>query len=160
MPRNEKKERVERGLYKAGKTYYACATPPGSRSAVWKSLGPVGLMEARRLREKFAAEIQDQRPSTAANPRATFGELAADWLAEQETRMNVGEMSSRTYEIYETGLRLHVLPKLGRRQVRSIGPDELVAWIRGMRAAGYAPHTSTTTGLRCTWSSDTPSATA
>jgi integrase len=37
-------------------------------------------------------------------------------------------------------LRLHVLPKLGKRQVRSLSPDDLVAWIRGMRAAGFAPH--------------------
>ena len=49
-------------------------------------------------------------------------------------------MSPRTFEIYEVGLRRHVLPVLGSRQLRSITPDELVAWIRGMRAAGYAPH--------------------
>jgi hypothetical protein len=42
MPRNEKKVRVERGLSLAGKTYYACATPPGGRSAVWRSLCSVG----------------------------------------------------------------------------------------------------------------------
>lgn len=67
--------RVERGLYRTGYTYYACATSPGSRSASWRSLGTVGLMEARRLRDRFAAEIQTT-PTTATNIRTTFAELA------------------------------------------------------------------------------------
>jgi integrase len=140
MPSKEKRVRVERGLYKIASYYHACATPPGSRKIKWKALGEVGLMEARRQRDLFAAEVQRQQPSDAANPRITFGEVAAEWLAEQETRMRVGEMSPRTYEVYETGLRLHVLPKLGLRQLWSITPDDLIGWIRGMRAAGYAPH--------------------
>jgi len=47
-----KRVRIERGLYRDGAIYYACATPPGSRSAVWRSLGTVGKMEARRLRDE------------------------------------------------------------------------------------------------------------
>jgi hypothetical protein len=43
--------RVERGLYRDGSTFYACATPAGSRTARWKSLGDVGVMQARRLRD-------------------------------------------------------------------------------------------------------------
>jgi hypothetical protein len=41
--------RVERGLYRDGSTFYACATPAGSRTARWKSLGDVGVMQALRL---------------------------------------------------------------------------------------------------------------
>ena len=47
MPSPEKRVRVERGLYKTGNLYYACATPPGSRSAIWRALGAVNLMEAQ-----------------------------------------------------------------------------------------------------------------
>jgi excisionase family DNA binding protein len=36
MPRAGKRVRIERGLYKTGDLFYACATPPGSRSAMWK----------------------------------------------------------------------------------------------------------------------------
>ncbi len=139
MPRNEKRVRIERGLYRAGKHYYACATPPVGRTAVWKGLGAIGLMEARRLRDKFSAEVQGA-PATANRTRATFGELAAEWQAEQEARMAAGEMSPRTYEGYELALRRHVLPFLGSRQVRAITPEELVGWIRRLRTAGYAPH--------------------
>jgi hypothetical protein len=115
VPRNEQRVRVERGLYKAGKDYYACATPPGGRTAVWKGLGAVGLMEARRLRDKFSAEVQGA-PATVNRTRATFGELAFEWLAEQKARRESGEMSPRTYEAYELALRRHVMPVLGSRQ--------------------------------------------
>ncbi len=126
-----KRVRVERGLYRAGATYYACATRPGARSASWRSLGTVGLMEARRLRDRFAAEIQ-ATPTTVTNLRMT-------WFAEQETRVQVGELSPRTLEIYEVGLRRHVLPVFGALQLRAVTPHQLVAWIRSLRAAGYAP---------------------
>ena len=138
MSSSKQRVRVERGLYRAGETYYACATSPGSRSASWRSLGTVGLMEARRLRDRFAVEVQT-KPATATNIRVTLAELAEEWLAEQSTRVRVGELSSRTFEIYELGLRRHVVPAFGARQVRAITPDQLVAWIRGLRSAGYAP---------------------
>jgi integrase len=140
VPRNEKRIRVERGLYRAGKHYYACATPPGARDAVWRGLGAVGLMEARRLRDKFSAEVQGAPTHALKRTRATFRELAAEWLLEQEARLRAGEMSPRTYESYELGLRRHVLPDFATWQVRAIGPDDLVAWIRKLRSAGYAPH--------------------
>lgn len=140
MPRNHKRTRVERGLYKAGNHYYACATPSGSRNAVWKALGAVKLMEARRLRDRFCAQVQGAPAPALTQTRRSFGDLAAAWLDEQKLRMDVGEMSPRTYEIYELGLRRHVLPAFASRQVRAIDPDALVAWIRTLRAAGYAPH--------------------
>jgi integrase len=139
VPSKEKRVRVERGLYKAGDVYYPCATPPGSRSAVWKSLGAVAIMEARRRRERFAADIQMRLPATP-RVRATLAEVAGEWLGEQRARLEAGEMSVRTFEIYEVALRRHVLPALGSRQVRAITPDELVTWSRRMRSA-YAPHT-------------------
>lgn len=139
MPSKHKRARVERGLYKQGDVFYACVTAPGSRTATWKSLGAVGIMEARRRRDQFAAKVQHSVP-TLHPTRATLNEVAAEWLREQRLRLEVGEMSVRTFEIYEVGLRRHVLPAMGRRQVRSITADELVRWIRQMRT-GFAPHT-------------------
>ena len=139
VPSKHKRVRVERGLYKQGDVFYACVTAPGSRTATWKSLGALGIMEARRRRDTFAAEVQNTVP-VLHRTRATLDEVAAEWLREQQLRLDVGEMSVRTFEIYEVGLRRHVLPALGRRQVRSITADESVRWIRQMRAR-YAPHT-------------------
>jgi hypothetical protein len=88
--RNEKRVRVERGLYRAGNYYCACATPPGSRTAIWKALGSVNLTQARRLRDKFCAEIQGAPAPPVSRARVTFAELAAEWLAEQGIRKMVG----------------------------------------------------------------------
>jgi len=66
--------------------------------------------------------------------------MAGDWLAEQEARMEVAEISSRMCKGYELGLRRYGLPAFVPWQVRSIGSDHLVAWIRKLREAGYAPH--------------------
>lgn len=75
VPSEVKRVRIERGLYKAGDVFYACATPPGSRTALWKSLGAVGIMEARRRRERFAAEVQVMIPALP-RLRATLAEVA------------------------------------------------------------------------------------
>lgn len=137
MPRNERRVRVERGLYRAGRTYFACATPPGGRQAVWKTLGEVGLMEARRLRDEYVVEARRiTRPARAV--RATFAEVADEWLRDQEDRVRVGDLQRRTLETYELGLRCHALPELGARQLRAITPDDLVAWHRRRQAEGYA----------------------
>jgi len=106
---------------------------------MWRALGQVGLMEARRQRDKLAAEVQGDQP-VGARTRATFGELAAEWLVEQRARLEAGGLSPRTFESYEMALRRHVLPVFGSRQVRGITVEQLVDWIRRLRAAGYSPH--------------------
>jgi hypothetical protein len=55
----------------------------------------------------------------------------------QEQRVSFGDLRQRTFDIYEQGLRLHVLPELGSRQVKSITPDHLVAWHRRRQSEGY-----------------------
>lgn len=46
MPRKEARRRVERGLYREGKVFWACETPAGSRQLVWE--GSVSLGSLRR----------------------------------------------------------------------------------------------------------------
>lgn len=70
MPRKQDRVRLERGLYRSGNLYFACATPMGSRKVVWKKLGAVGVMEARRLRDEFAAETR-RAPAAPRSRRVT-----------------------------------------------------------------------------------------
>ncbi len=58
MPRKEKRVRVERGLYRFGREYWACATRPGEERAQWFKIGPVGVQEARRRRDEFAFKLK------------------------------------------------------------------------------------------------------
>jgi hypothetical protein len=137
VPKRAKKSRVERGLYRSEGVYYACVTPPGERQARWRTLGEVGLMQARRLRDEFAVEVRRERtPPAGRSPKVA--EVTADWLAEQHHRVDVDDLSQRTYDGYESALRLHALPTLGGRRIASITADQLVAWHRQQLAAGHA----------------------
>jgi integrase len=137
VPPKAKKTRIERGLYKAGSTYYACATAPGQRQARWKTLGEIGLMEARRRRDEFAVEVR-RGPMSAPTRSLKLADVAGEWLQDQQHRVDVDDLAQRTYDGYEAGLRLHCLPTLGTRRVTSITPDDLVAWHRQQLAGGYA----------------------
>lgn len=137
MPPRDKKIRIERGLYRAGDTYYACATPPGQRQARWKTLGRIGLMEARRRRDEFVVAARDL-PAPRVRRSLRLTEIAREWLRDQQRRVDAGDLAPRTYDGYEAGLRLHCLPTLGHRPVASVTPDHLVTWHRQQLSAGYA----------------------
>jgi integrase len=138
--KSSSRKRIERGLYLDGSTYYACATPPGSQAAVWKSLGPVGRMEARRLRDEFVAAVRTGRVPAAPGDRRrrTFGEVADDWLTSQQALVDVGELAPRTLDAYEVAVRLHLKPAFGSRTIRSLTANDLVAWHASQPTAGAA----------------------
>lgn len=73
-----------------------------------------------------------------ASPRLTFAEVAGRWLAEFETKVAVGE---RTLDLYRSQLRRHLLPRLGRRRLVLITPDDIVHVTRDLQAEGLAPWT-------------------
>lgn len=126
--------RIERGLYKRGKVYFACATPEGERSPQWKSLGKVNLAEARRLRDEWVARVKGRK---VARSKATFGTVAVEWIAEQQTLVGI-ELRRSTYVRYEGSLRLHVTPHFGQRRIGSVEPGDLIAWHRRQKAKGLS----------------------
>jgi integrase len=134
MARKQKPRRIERGLYRAGRTYLACATPPGSRTVRWKTIGEVGLMQARSERDAWVVEVRSGAVA-ASSGRETVKEVALAWLAYVERLVEIGELRRRTLESYKTGVMLHLLPDYGHRRIRSITTDDLVEWHRKQRAA-------------------------
>src|SRR4051794_39902558 len=108
MPRKAEKVRVEAGLYRSGKTYIACATPAGSRQPRWRTLGPVGLMQARRLRDDFRAEVRNG--GVVLVTRASFADVADAWLEHITNLRDLGQLGTRTWDKYEADVRLHVRP--------------------------------------------------
>lgn len=141
MPRSEKRERVERGLYRQGTTYLACATPLGSRQARWKSLGEIGVMEARRLRDEWIAQIRRGDLPTLRAGRVTFGDVAHEWLGNVERLVELDELAPRTRDGYREGLEQHVLPDFESRLVASITADDLVRWHTRQRLLGVSAWT-------------------
>jgi hypothetical protein len=126
MARKEARRRIERGLYRCGDVYWACATPPGQRRAQWLKLGAVGIMEARRRREEFAYKLASGG-LPAARKRMTVLEAADDWFRDLDGLVAAGQLRPRTVRSYKDGVRLHVLPTLASRQIGSIGPEDLLA---------------------------------
>ena len=144
MARRDKPVRVERGLYRAGRTFLACATPRGSRVVRWKTIGEVGLMEARAERDAWATHVRGG--GVPVLERATVEAAARVWLEHVQGRVEAGELRPRTLESYANGINLHVLPHLGRRQISSLTADDLVAWLRAQRKAGASRWT-----IRARW---------
>jgi hypothetical protein len=137
MPRKEARIRIERGLYRSGDAYWACATPPGQRRAQWLKVGAVGIMEARRRRDEFAYKLASGGLPTRRK-RTTVREVADDWFNHLYELVAGGQLRPRTVSSYKDGVSLHVLPTLASRQIGSIGPDDLLAWHEAQRRSGAA----------------------
>lgn len=134
MPRKNPMVRVERGLYKSGATFVACVTPPGERQVRWRSLGEVGITQARRLRDEFAVEVRTGRAPRKGG-KLTFAAVCDDYLTYCDQLVAVGEMAVRTREAYGYASR-HLVKFFGHRDVRRITPNLLVAWHAEQRTTG------------------------
>ena len=135
MPHKEPRTRVERGLYRAGPTFYARATPPGAKRPVWKSLGKVNLSRARDLRDQFVAEVRAGRTPTVLK-RASFEQAADEWLATRRRLLAIEEIREQTFVSNEIALRRHLNPYFGEREIATITSDDLVRWQADQREQG------------------------
>ena len=147
MPRSEKRVRVERGLYRAGRAYWACATAPGETQARWRRIGETGIQLARRERDKFAYELRTGHISPVRGV-ITVRQLYTQWSDRLDELEQAGELRPRTITSYKDGVRLHVLPSWGSRDIRSISPDDMVAWHERQRRTG-----ASTWSIRARWMS-------
>ena len=126
MARKAKRVAVERGLYRAGEVWWACATPKGQRTARWLRLGDMGIQEARRRRDEFAYKL-NARQSLSAH--AALPCEGASRLVRSPRRARGGrELRPRTVASYKDGVRLHFTPTFGSRQLASVTPDDFVDW--------------------------------
>jgi integrase len=132
MARKEKPTRIERGLYRSGETYLACATPPGSRTVRWKTIGEVGLMQARVERDAWVTKVKGGR--ARRTKQRTVEQVGKEWLAHLQLRVETGSLRERTLDSYATGLNLHILPVYGQRDIASIEVEDLVEWHTAQRA--------------------------
>jgi len=141
---NEKRVRVERNLYRRGKTFYACATPPGTSQALWKSLGEVGVMEARRARDEWVVEVRRMGGavlldrSTTLTRTSTVAEVADDMLLVVEGLVKLDKLAKNTESSYRTGVNLHVKPYWPGRRVVSVSANEIVDWVQDQQESSAA----------------------
>jgi integrase len=93
-----------------------------------------GIRAAEKERRAILA-ARDKGEKVAPN-RERFAEIAEAWLARQEPRLR-----PKTMNLYRTALRVHVLPRLGRRRLHEIDTDAVARLIAEMRAEGKAAWT-------------------
>jgi integrase len=130
--------RVERGIYRQANGRYAVCVMVEGRPR-FRTIGAVALPEARRERELL--QLAAANGELPLSPRMTFEAVAARWLAEFEVKVAAGERRERTLDLYRSQLRVHLLPRLGRRRVALLGPDDVAAVARELQATGLAPWT-------------------
>ncbi len=92
------------------------------------------MKEARQGRAaKVTALARGER---VAPSRVTVADYAAMWIEAQE-----GRLRPKTLRTYRDHLRLHVVPKLGRRKLASITVDDVAALLGDCSRAGLAAWT-------------------
>jgi integrase len=89
--------------------------------------------DKRSQADARAAEVEtDLNRGTYVDPKAgktTLREFAEDWLAARTS-------DPSTIEVQDRHLRLHILPGLGSRPLRSLRPSTVQAWLSGLVASG------------------------
>jgi integrase len=123
------RERVERGIYRRktrdGETRYEVAFVDSDGKQRWKTVDR--LQEARQLRADLVSKVA--RGERVAPSKVTLAEFADEWLAGQEARLR-----PKTRELYGSYLRLHVKPRLGRRQLQSLTVEDVAQLVAEMQA--------------------------
>jgi integrase len=90
---------------------------------------------AQTFRNKIRRQRDEGLVIDAKAGMISVAEYAATWL--ERTRVK----RKTTYSIYETHLRLHILPMLGGRQLRAVSRTDIQAFINKIHAGGLAPRT-------------------
>jgi integrase len=103
---------------------------------------PGGLKDAEAAREEVRRRLR--RGERVAPSRQTVAEAAEAWLAARP------QLAPRTVELYESVLRNHVVPALGRMRLGEVSEDHVAFLVADMTAAGYKAWTirATLTPLR------------
>jgi integrase len=136
--RPNQRRRVARGVYEQRNGRYAVCVMVDGR-ARFRTLSAATVGEAQRQRELL--EKVGRAGELPLSPRLTFAEVAARWLADFEAKVTAGERRDRTLDLYQSQLRRHLLPRLGRRQLALITADDVVAVMHELQSDGLSPWT-------------------
>ena len=120
-----------RGIYYRfgadGKRRYEITYRDSDGRQRWKTVSG-GLKDAESALEDIHS--RRRRGERVAPTRATFAEVAGTWLAAQT------QLRPRTRASYESLLRVHVLPRVGRLRIAEITEDDIAFVIAEMQHGG------------------------
>jgi Phage integrase, N-terminal SAM-like domain len=120
--------RVERNIYRRTNGVFEVGFKDSAGVQRWRTVQG-GIMAARALRDELLAR-RGRGEAVPANPRLRFGEAADRWL-----HGPVADLRESTQAGYRNAVERHLCPRFGGRRLDAIGPDDLAALVRDMRAA-------------------------
>jgi integrase len=128
LPPRRVRVRDRRGIYyrigKDSRRRYEITYRDTEGRQRWKVI-PGGLRDAEAALAQVKARLR--RGERVVPTRQTFEQVANDWLAVQS------ELRPRTRDGYESALRIHVFPRLGRLKIHQITEDHIALLIADMR---------------------------
>jgi integrase len=129
--------RIERNIYESTRADGRRVIEIGYRDSTgkqrWKVLGPVGIKQARAERDSLLGR-RGKGELVKPSPRLRFAEAAAKWLEQLDVRPT-------TRSTYESDVRVHLLPRWGRRRLDAITVDDAARLVTELRRQGRAEWT-------------------
>jgi integrase len=92
--------------------------------------------ECQRRLDDLRRRSEQGMAGRAGGGRETVGAFLLTWLGAID-----GTIRRSTYLRYETNVRMHLVPALGRHKLADLGPEHLVALYAAKRKEGLAPRT-------------------
>jgi integrase len=129
--------RIEQGIYQQPNGKYAVCFMAAGRPR-FRTVG-FDIEEARAERAYFIESARAGAP--LATPELRFARVAGWWIERYERRVEAGERRERSLESNRYHLERHLLPKLGRRLIRTLGVEDVAELMTELRATGKSEKT-------------------
>ena len=123
--------RVERNIYRRPSGAFEVGFKDGAGVQRWRTVDG-GILAARKLRDDLLAR-RGRGERVAPDPRLRFGKAATEWLAGPVT-----DLRQTTQYGYRNAVERHLLPRWASSRLDAIGPDDVAAMVRDLRATGMA----------------------
>ncbi|MHB1837050.1 MAG: tyrosine-type recombinase/integrase [Solirubrobacteraceae bacterium] len=130
----QRRVRVERNIYRRASGVYEVGFKDGTGVQRWRTVDG-GITAARAVRDELLSR-RARGERVANNTRIRFGDAASRWLDGP-----VIDLRPATQACYRNAIEQHLAKRLGVRRLDGIGPDDLAAVVRELRAEGLAEST-------------------
>ena len=129
--------RGEGSIYKRSDGRWAGAVTVGYRNGTQHRKTIYGRTR-KQVQERIHAALQHQAQGI---PLPGERQIVRDYLTKWLSDVVKLRVRARTYESYESTVRLHIQPYLGRVSLAKLTPQRVQTWLNDLAAAGASPRT-------------------
>ena len=129
--------RGEGSIYKRSDGRWAGAVTVGYRNGTQHRKTIYGRTR-KQVQERIHAALQHQAQGI---PLPGERQIVRDYLTQWLSDVVKSRVRARTYESYDSTVRLHIQPYLGRVSLAKLTPQRVQTWLNDLAAAGASPRT-------------------